>query len=405
MTKTPTTQHPHESTLPPPVPPNATPPDGRSLRGRIKALKDRNERLVSIAFFAGGFVFDAIMLDRIDDGVMLIQQGAYLVLSGLLLAVTQKYAILNKEPPKWLKKPWHYVDHVIHFMLGTLLNAYTIFYFQSASGYTAMGYLVVIGGLLAVNEMPRFHRFGPVVIYALWSICLTSYFAYLIPLELHSIRPWMFYLSVLLALIPILPHYRWLARWSGDVKLALRQAVLPALIVQGLFALLYALRIAPPVPLAVKEMGIYHNVEKVPGEATWLLSYDRPMWKFWQKGDTDFRERPSDKVWCFARIFAPKGFLDTVSLVWFYHHPTRGWTRVYGLPLKLVQSGERGFAVDGYLTQPQPGDWRVEIQSVDERTVGQLHFTVTPDTDTEERAFKQIVNKSTVPEKAEAKKR
>src|SRR5439155_500361 len=39
-----------------------------------------------LAFFTAGFVFDAFMVRRIDEPKVLIQQGLYLALSGVLLA-------------------------------------------------------------------------------------------------------------------------------------------------------------------------------------------------------------------------------------------------------------------------------------------------------------------------------
>lgn len=348
-------------------------------------------------FFAGGFLFDAVMVDRIDETPMLLQQFAYLVLTGALLALTQYYALKQREPPRALRKVWSYTDHAIHFMLGTLLNAYTIFYFQSASGLTAVGFLLVVAALLAVNELPRFHRLGPVMVYALYSICLTSYFAYLIPVRAHSVAPWMFYCAVGLSLIPIALFVRVLGVWSGNPQYGLRMAGLPALGVQALFVLSYALRIAPPVPLAVKEIGIYHDVRKDPEGRGKLLSHESHGLRFWQKGDQNYLEREGDKVWVFARVFAPRGFHDTIYAAWFYDHPTRGWSQVHRLGLKVTQSGERGFATEAFLTSPPEGKYRVEIQSADGRAMGLLRFEVTRDPSDEPRLFTEDLSLSRGP--------
>lgn len=327
------------------------------------------------------------MLSRIDEPGMLLQQGAYLILCGALLAVTQRMELLKLEPPPALRKAFHYVDHAMHFMLGTLLNAYSIFYFHSASGLTALGFVVVIGALLALNELPRFQKLGPVVLYALYSICLTSYLAYLYPVLLGRIRPWMFYAAVGTALVPLGLHVLLLLRWGRAFDHVARHAAIPAFGVQALFLLLYALRIAPPVPLAVKEMGIYHDVRRVAGGR--VLLHQPRSWKFWQKGDQDFLERKGDRVFCFARIFAPARFRDRVELVWYRDDPKRGWIEHYRFPLTISASSERGFAAEGYLTHPPPGRYRAELQSDDGRTMGLLHFRVIPDADQGPRALEE----------------
>jgi hypothetical protein len=295
------------------------------------------------------------------------------------------------EPPGWLRKPWHYAEHVLHFMLGTLLNAYSIFYFQSASGFTAVGLLVVVAALLALNELPRFRRFGPVVLYALYSICLTSYFAYLFPVLMGRIRPWMFYLAVVTATVPLAAHVLLLLSWGQGHGLVARHAI-PGFGVQALFVLLYALRLAPPVPLAIKQIGIYHDVQREPGG--WRLFHQQASWKFWQNGDQDFLARRGDKLFCFARIFAPRHFHDGVSIVWFHHEPRQGFRLVHRLPLSVSASSAVGFGTDAYLTTPAPGDWRVEIQSQDGRTIGQLGFHVTADPSTEARELQETYSPS-----------
>ena len=56
--------------------------------------------------------------------------------------------------------------------------------------------LEITEGLLLVNELPSVRRLGPIVLYALYSFSLTSYFAYLYPVLFGRIRPWMFVLAI-----------------------------------------------------------------------------------------------------------------------------------------------------------------------------------------------------------------
>ena len=139
-----------------------------------------------LAFFTAGFVFDAFMVRRIDDVKVLIQQGLYLLFSGVLLG---GLVVLRERAHRWTQP-------ALHFMLGTLLNAYVLFYVKSGSGLTAWLFFLVISVLLLVNELPSVRRAGPVVLYALYSFCLTSYFAYLYPVLIGRVRWWMFVLAV-----------------------------------------------------------------------------------------------------------------------------------------------------------------------------------------------------------------
>src|SRR3954471_23185381 len=81
-----------------------------------------------LAFFAAGFVFDAFMVRRIDGAPVLIQQGAYLGLSGVLLAVSVAWRHQASRLPARLACLPRWTEPALHFMLGTLLNAYALFY-------------------------------------------------------------------------------------------------------------------------------------------------------------------------------------------------------------------------------------------------------------------------------------
>ena len=248
------------------------------------------------------------MVGRIDETPMLVQQAAYLVVTGLLLGVMLRFELLELEPPRWLKRPWRYVEHAMHFMLGTLLNAFSLFYVKSGSGVTAVLFLVLISLLLLVNEHPRFHRLGPVVLFGLYSFSLTSYFAYLLPVLLGHLRPWMFFLASALSLVPILLLARLMARWGEGSRRALRQALGPAIGVQALLLVLFVAHLVPPVPLSVRSLGVWHRVEREGAEFK-LSRLPRPRWRDpWRGGERVFVARPGDKVFVFTRVFAPHNF-------------------------------------------------------------------------------------------------
>ena len=105
-----------------------------SFIARLQAFRRRHGPAEHITFFCGGFTFDALMVTRIDDAPVLIQQGAYLAVVGLLLAGVLAWDHRGVEPPRRLRTLWSWSVPVMHFMLGTLLNAYALFYFKAASG-------------------------------------------------------------------------------------------------------------------------------------------------------------------------------------------------------------------------------------------------------------------------------
>lgn len=329
------------------------------------------------------------MVRRIDDAPVLLQQGAYLVLSGLLLFGLNAWNHREVAPPRVLRGVWRWSQPALHFMLGTLLNAYALFYFKSASGLSALLFLGTLSLLLVVNELPQFRRYGPVVLFGLYSFCLTSYFAYLYPVLLGRLRPWMFLLAVATSLLPLCLLAWGHQRFTQDGRRVLREALGPSLGVQALLVLLFLGHLVPPVPLSLLDIGIYHGVTRSPNHTTYELTHHpRPWWRFWTKDEQDFLARPGDRIFCFVHIFAPRNFHDEVRLRW-AHHEASGWASSDAVPLQVSGGKEEGYAGYSYKQNWRPGDWEVAVVTRDGREIGKRRFTVSadPDADSEEHGL------------------
>jgi Protein of unknown function (DUF2914) len=359
------------------------------------------------------------MVGRIDETPVLVQQAAYLVVTGLLLGAMLRFELLQLEPPGWLRRPWRYVEHAMHFMLGTLLNAYILFYVKSGSGVTALLFLVLISLLLLINEHPLFHRLGPVVLFGLYSFSLTSYLAYLLPVLLGHLRPWMFFLASALSLVPIVLLGRLMARWGANRRLtliaetgrvdrsslalaadpgailrptqpvsAVRRALAPAIGVQVLLLVLFLFRLVPPVPLSVRSLGVWHGVEREGAEFKLSRLPRTRLRDLWHPDERVFLARPGDRVFVFTRIFAPHNFRDQVRVRWAKWEPGRGaWNESDAIPLRIVGGREEGFGGYAYKQNWSPGDWRVAIETEDGREIGRTRFEIRPDLETGERVF------------------
>src|SRR5690606_9966631 len=69
------------------------------------------------------------------------------------------------------------------------------------------------------------------------------------------------------------------------------------------FLLMYLFRVFPPVPLSLKKIGVYHQVEKMQldGETRYMTFTSTPWWKFWHDSSTPFLARPHDAIYVFTR--------------------------------------------------------------------------------------------------------
>lgn len=348
----------------------------------------RNEILVSVLFFAGGFLFDLFTIGRIDDLYNLIQQAIYLIILGTLLVWEIKIRIGKLQlTGKWLRF-WEYHDLVVHFLFGSLLSVYTIFYYTSASALTSFLFIVLLAGLMMANEIPKVQKLGLPVRVILYCICVLSYFAFFYPIIMGHVGPLPFWLGFLTSVATMV--FIWKFTFDGEShQLLKRHVLIPALGIHLFFLGGYYASLIPPVPVAVKKIGVYYDVEKTEGQ--YLGKHLRTSWKFWQKGSQDFYARPGDKVVILLAIFSPARFKDKIYLNWFYDDPKLGWTKEDSIPLTILGGREEGFRGFGNKFNYRSGTWRVIVETSDGREVGRIGLQISSDHGSEEREFKTDV--------------
>jgi hypothetical protein len=142
------------------------------------------------------------------------------------------------------------------------------------------------------------------------------------------------------------------------------------------FLSLYVVRIIPPVPLSIPFIGVYHNVERQ-GDR-FVLSHERPFWRFWDNGDQQFAAQPGDRVFVFFRVFSPTRFADQVLMRWYWRDAAGRWQLHDSIPINIVGGRAQGFRGYGMKSNYQPGEWKLQVETTDEREIGRVYFEVTP---------------------------
>lgn len=347
-----------------------------------------NELKYAIGFFLAGFIFDVFTLSSVDDPLSILQQVVYLtVIAGILyydFLAAQKLFV-----PKKFLKVWQYREFIMHFLFGSLLSVYSLFFLKSASLFSSIAFILLIIGLLVANELPQVQKSRADFKVALWVLCVFCFFSMLIPVILTFVGWIPFGLTCILTGLVIWLIYRGLAEKVGDKVLVRKTLINPGATVIALFLIFYAVGWIPPVPLATQTMGIYHGLEKTDGK--FILSYERPAWKFWQSGDQDFKARPGDQIFFFSEIYSPARFADQVIIHWLFKDSKRGWVTADKVPMSITGGRERGFRGYSVKSNYQPGRWRVQVETTDGREIGRLYLTVSYDDSTEERTFSQDI--------------
>jgi hypothetical protein len=353
-------------------------PAPRAGVDRLRSYYVRNEHRIAVVAFVAGFVFDVFTLSRVDSWLAIGQQLAYLAV--IAAALVQVFLEQRRPPPELERasaaKRWYHRGRtaVVHFLFGSLLNLYTIYFFKSASLLVSFAFLALLVAVLVANETRPFRALGLPFKFALLGLCTLSFFAHVVPIFVGAIGVWVFLLSVLISALPLAVLAAALRAVAPELfPQARRQILVPAGIVLAGFLGLYLAKVIPPVPLSIPFMGVYHNVERT--EAGYRLSHERAPWRFWHTGDQAFQAQPGDRVYVFFRIFSPTRFADHVLVRW-YRRDARAWQLTDSIPINIVGGREQGFRGYGLKSNHQPGDWKVQVETTDGREIGRIYFRV-----------------------------
>lgn len=345
-----------------------------------------HEVLVSMAFFGFGFIFDILTIGRIDDALTLIQQASYLIILGTFLLLEIKFNHGRINLSYRLNRIWKYHNLIVHFLFGSLLSIYTIFYFTSASAITSFLFILLLVLLMVANEIPKIRQLGLPVRVILYNICVLSFFLFLYPIILGHIGPLPFWLGLVSSFSVMLVI--WILNFKGhdkDSKLVKKYVLFPTMAIHGLFLLAYYTSLIPPVPVAIKKIGVYYGVTKEDGH--YIGQHLNSNWNFWSNGSQEFKARKGDKITILLSIFSPTSFKDQVYLKWYRHDENDGWILEDTIPLNILGGRDQGFRGFGTKQYYSDGDWKVVVETSDEREVGRIKLKIINDQSINERTF------------------
>ncbi len=350
----------------------------------IPALIRRHSPVV---MFIAGVSFDFATMQRIDAWTDLAIQGLYLVgLTGLLV-YQHREATGIWTPRGRTARVWSYNVEALHFLYGGLLSAYAVLYFRSSTTARSAVFLGLLAGVMAVNEVPRVRRLGHPLRLGLYTLCVLSFLTYFIPILVGRIDGRVFLLSLVVSAVLVWPVAGLLASSAPGESGGQARLFAPAVGVLVLVGALYELRLIPPVPLSVQFQGIYHDVHREGG--VFRLVYARPPRQpFWRHDARPFARRPGDRMFYFARVFAPAGFHHRVVIRWDTFDRARDrWTTTDRIPLAVSGGRADGFRGTAVKANFAAGRWRITAETEDGRALATLTFDVEDDSGTGERAW------------------
>ncbi len=140
--------------------------------------------------------------------------------------------------------------------------------------------------------------------------------------------------------------------------------------------ILYFTNLIPPIPLSLKDAGMYHSISR-DGDGNYVLSYEDLGWRKYFQMFPIFTEVYGEPVYAFSAIFSPSNLNTTIVHEWEWFDETQGrWVSESKVELPLIGGRDGGFRTYSVQLNLQPGTWRVNVETERGQVIGRLRFTI-----------------------------
>jgi hypothetical protein len=334
------------------------------------------ERYISPLSLLVGFTLDAFIIRQVDLALSSV------VLIGYLFTAALGIALINLVETGKLRHPLFlsvapFIPVVVQFGFGGLFSGFVILYSRSAAISVSWIFVVLLAILMVGNE--RFRKFYtrfPFQIGVLF-FGIFSFSIFYIPFVTKVIGPWMFVVSGA-ASVGIIALYLYIySRYLPSLVRETRTAT--ARVIAGIFfsiTILYFLGAIPPLPLALRDVGVLHSIKKT-GD-TYTVSYEPLSWyQLYFRYNQVFHRAPLEPVYVYTAIFAPAGISTDITHEW-QRYDTEGevWNVESVVTFPINGGREGGYRGYSRKVDVKPGAWRVNVLTSYGQLIGRVVFQV-----------------------------
>lgn len=336
---------------------------------RARKWYERYERRLSIASLMTGFVVDSLTLQRIDALRENLWIAANILIVGLCIIFLNRGVTLKKG--FWL-------PNILQFSFGALLGSFFIFYFRSSTLTATWPFLLILLAAMLANELfqKRYEQLAFRLSFLYLSIL--SFSIFLMPLLLKSIRPEVFILSGIVSLFAIWIYIMLLRRLASERFLENKTHIWTFITIIFLSVnALYFMNLIPPIPLALKDSGIYHSISRN-AEGNYIVTdEERGVEKYFQLSPkVHWQEGKS--LYAYTAIFSPGSLNTGIVHNWQYQNDDGEWITVTRTPLYLSGGRSGGFRTFSEKSNFTPGRWRVSVETPRGQIIGRINFEIVP---------------------------
>ncbi len=347
---------------------------------RATNLYKKFEVYISIITFSFGLIATFLTLTRVD---MFIEN--FWIVINLLIVIFAIFIITLYENGAKLKNIEEikrqnlnfYFTLLMQFAFGGLFSTFFVFYIRSSSLLDSWLFLLILVILLVGNEIWKKHYERLTFQISALFISIYLFLIFLLPVVFHRLGADLFILSGILGLILIFIFTRLLRKFAierfQDNHRNLKRSIIGIFIIMNIF---YFTNIIPPIPLSLKDSGVYHQITKI-SAGQYLATGEKGSWQDYFKRFPAIHISAGGVVYAYSAIFSPIKFATEIVHQWQYYDETKEeWVNSSKITLPIAGGREEGFRTYSIKQGLAPGFWRVKVQTARGQVLGKINFTV-----------------------------
>ena len=340
----------------------------------LRRLYDRYERWLVPGMLVVGMVVDFVTFKSLKPETAFLLLGVHMLLAGAAIAWMHLYQTRRR----WRgKKLFGYVELfsklIVQLSFGAMLSAVFIFYWFSSALIVSWPVIALVLVLMVFNEILKEYYLRVPVQLGIYFFCLFSIASIVAPYLAASIDPLLFYGSGLASLFVMLVYVWTLSRSIETVQLQARAIFAVVASIFLMLNALYAVNYIPPVPLSLRDAGVYHDVSPEGGSYV-LQAEERTVFAQLLPGET-MHVIPGREVYVFSAVWAPERL--RVPIV---HHWERlvdgSWESAGRYAFNVSGGREDGYRGYSLKRATAEGRWRVSVETERGQVIGRVPFRI-----------------------------
>lgn len=328
--------------------------------------------LLAVVF---GFICDNIFLSRIDFVPGNILLFSYIVIAGVCIVLLNLIEA-GRIKTSALKDRVMLITLLMQFVFGNLFSGYVVSYSQGGVFYTSWPFVIMLVVFLFGNEfaLDTYEKFTFQM--SIFFIAIFSFLIFYIPILLNRFGADTFLIGGVLSVGVVSGIVYILSLFNkGGILKSLNGLVVSISAVYIIFNSMYFTNIIPPVPLSIKNIDVYHLVERQ-NNFTYLLTQEVPK-GWWVFGTKTVHITPGEGLYCFSSVFAPTNLNTKIFHRWEFYDDKKGeWVETMRISYPIIGGRDQGYR--GYSLKENiiSGLWRCDTITERDQIIGRVKFRV-----------------------------